>query len=46
MPDGKVSLSYRLTFQSPERTLTDDEVSEAMTTIVAALKLAHNAEQR
>ncbi len=26
VPDGKVSLSFRLTFQSPERTLTDDEV--------------------
>jgi phenylalanyl-tRNA synthetase beta chain len=46
VPDGKVSLSFRLTFQSPERTLTDDEVSEAMTRIVTALKLVHNAEQR
>ena len=46
VPDGKVSLSFRLTFQSPERTLTDDEVSEAMTRIVTALKLAHEAEQR
>jgi phenylalanyl-tRNA synthetase beta chain len=46
VPDGKVSLSYRLTFQSPERTLTDDEVSEAMTKIVTALKLIHSAEQR
>ena len=46
VPDGKVSLSFRLTFQSPERTLTDAEVSEAMTKIVTALKLVHNAEQR
>ena len=46
IPDGKVSLSYRLTFQSPERTLTDDEVSEAMARIVTALKQTHNAEQR
>jgi phenylalanyl-tRNA synthetase beta chain len=46
VPDGKTSLSYRLTFQSPERTLTDAEVSEAMTTIIDALKLAHAAEQR
>jgi phenylalanyl-tRNA synthetase beta chain len=46
VPDGKVSLSFRLTFQSPERTLTDDEVSAAMTTIVATLKLVHGAEQR
>jgi phenylalanyl-tRNA synthetase beta chain len=46
IPDGKVSLSYRLTFQSPERTLTDDEVSAAMAAIVAALKDTHGAEQR
>jgi phenylalanyl-tRNA synthetase beta chain len=46
VPEGKVSLSYRLTFQSPERTLTDSEVSEAMTTIIDALKQAHDAEQR
>jgi phenylalanyl-tRNA synthetase beta chain len=46
VPDGKVSLSFRLTFQSPERTLTDDEVSEAMQNIVTALKQAHDAEQR
>lgn len=46
IPDGNISLSYRLTFQSPERTLTDDEVSAAMATIVAALKETHGAEQR
>lgn len=46
IPEGKVSLSYRLTFQSPERTLTDDEVSAAMNAIVDALKRAHDAEQR
>ena len=46
IPDGKVSLSYRLTFQSPERTLTDDEVSEAVLKIVTALKQTHSAEQR
>jgi len=46
VPDGKVSLSFRLTFQSLERTLTDDEVSAAMTAIVAALKQVHGAEQR
>ena len=32
--DGSVSLSYRLTFQAPDRTLTDGEVDEAMKTIV------------
>ena len=46
VPDGKVSLSFRLTFQSPERTLTDEEVSEAMSRIVTALKDVHAAEQR
>ena len=46
VPDGKVSLSFRLTFQSPERTLTDEEVSDAMTKIVTALKQVHAAEQR
>ena len=46
IPDGKVSLSFRLTFQSPERTLTDDEVSAAMTSIVASLEKTHDAEQR
>ena len=30
VPDGKVSLSLRLTFQSPERTLTDEEVQARM----------------
>ena len=35
--DGRVSLSYRLTFQAADRTLTDAEVDAAMTAIVAAL---------
>jgi len=39
-------LSYRLTFQSPERTLTDDDVNAAMTAIITSLKLNHGAEQR
>src|SRR6185503_18207895 len=45
IPEGKVSLSYRLTFQSLERTLTDDEVNAAMHAIVTNLKQAHGAEQ-
>ena len=36
IPDGKVSLALRLTFQSPDRTLTDAEVDAATTTIVDA----------
>jgi phenylalanyl-tRNA synthetase beta chain len=44
--DGKVSLSLRLTFQSPDRTLTDDEVQSAMTGIVSALTQELGAVQR
>jgi phenylalanyl-tRNA synthetase beta chain len=44
--EGKVSLSYRLTFQAPDRTLTDAEADAAMTTIVDALTQAHGAVRR
>ena len=46
VPDDRVSLSLRLTFRSPERTLTDAEVDAAMTQIVRALADAHGAVQR
>jgi phenylalanyl-tRNA synthetase beta chain len=46
IPDGKVSLSFRLTFQSPERTLTDDEVQAAMESIIDALTRGLQAVQR
>ncbi|RPI57844.1 MAG: phenylalanine--tRNA ligase subunit beta, partial [Acidobacteria bacterium] len=46
VPDGRVSLSLRLTFRSPERTLTDAEVEAAMKRILDALKSAHDAVQR
>ena len=46
VPEGRVSLSFRLTFQSPERTLTDEEVQSAMDAIVAALVREHQAVQR
>ena len=46
VPDGRVSLSLRLTFRDPERTLTDDEVQKATERIVEALRTAHGAEQR
>jgi phenylalanyl-tRNA synthetase beta subunit len=39
-------LSLRLTFRSPERTLTDDEVEAAMNTIVGALEREHGATRR
>jgi phenylalanyl-tRNA synthetase beta chain len=46
VPDGRVSLSLRLTFRSPERTLTDADADAAMETVVAALALAHGAVRR
>ena len=46
VPEGRVSLSLRLTFRSLERTLTDAEVETAMKTILDALKDAHKAVQR
>ncbi len=46
IPDGRLSLSLRLTFRSAERTLTDDEVDGAMNEIVAALEREHAAQRR
>jgi phenylalanyl-tRNA synthetase beta chain len=46
IPDGKVSLSFRLTFQSPVRTLTDDEVHAAMQRIIDTLARDLRAVQR
>jgi len=46
VPEGRVSLSLRLTFRDPDRTLTDDEVHAATERIVDALRSAHGAEQR
>ena len=46
IPEGRTSLSLRLTFRSPERTLTDEEVEAAMNTIVAALEREHGAQRR
>jgi phenylalanyl-tRNA synthetase beta chain len=44
--DGQVSVSYRLTFRAPDRTLTDPEVQRAMDAVVAALAAQHGAVQR
>ena len=44
--EGKVSVSYRLTFQALDRTLTDAEADAAMATIVDALTKAHGAVRR
>jgi phenylalanyl-tRNA synthetase beta chain len=46
VPEGFVSLSIRLTFQSSERTLTDAEVQQSFDTILAALVREHGAVQR
>lgn len=46
IPDGRVSVSLRLTFQSLERTLTDAEVQQSFDRILAALSSAHGAVQR
>lgn len=46
IPDGKVSLSLRLTFRSSDRTLTDAEVQAPMEHVVAALRDRHGAVQR
>ena len=46
VPEGRVSLSLRLTFRAPDRTLTDQEAQDAMARILSALRSHHNAEQR
>ena len=46
IPDGKVSLSLRLTFRAADRTLTDAEVQTAMDAVLAALRTRHGAVQR
>ncbi len=46
IPEGAVSLSVRLTFQAPDRTLTDADVQASVDDIVAALVREHGAAQR
>jgi phenylalanyl-tRNA synthetase beta chain len=46
VPEGRVSLSLRLTFRSPDRTLTDAEADAAMAGIVEALASTHGAVRR
>jgi phenylalanyl-tRNA synthetase beta chain len=46
VPDGRVSLSLRLTFRAADRTLTDEEAQAATERIVEALRATHNAERR
>jgi phenylalanyl-tRNA synthetase beta chain len=46
IPEGRCSLSLRLTFRASDRTLTDAEVQQAMEGVLDALKTAHQAVQR
>jgi phenylalanyl-tRNA synthetase beta chain len=46
VPEGRVRLALRLTFRSPERTLTGAEADAAIEAVVAALADAHGAVRR
>jgi phenylalanyl-tRNA synthetase beta chain len=46
IPEDKVSVSLRLTFRSPDRTLTDAEVQAATDRLIDELKARHDAIQR
>jgi phenylalanyl-tRNA synthetase beta chain len=46
IPEGRVSLAFRLVFQRADRTLTDAEVNRVMDRIVAALATRFGAELR
>jgi phenylalanyl-tRNA synthetase beta chain len=46
VPARHVSISVRLTFQAPDRTLTDAEVQQGVDAVLAALVREHKAVQR
>jgi phenylalanyl-tRNA synthetase beta chain len=46
IPDGKKSLAFSVSFQSPERTLTDEDAAGLRERIVAALQSRFGAELR
>ncbi len=46
IPEGKKSLAFALRFQSPDRTLTDQEIEEAQSRILAALEQRFGAQLR
>jgi len=46
VPEGKVSVAFRLVFQRKDRTLTDEEVSTATEAVVQMLQERFGAEQR
>lgn len=46
VPEGSTSLSWRLTFRAPDRTLTDSEVQAAIERILEAVRTHHGARLR
>jgi phenylalanyl-tRNA synthetase beta chain len=46
VPEGRVSVAFRLIFQRPDRTLVDTEVNQAMDRVVRALAQRFGAELR
>jgi phenylalanyl-tRNA synthetase beta chain len=46
VPDGKRSLAFAVDFRVPDRTLTDEEVEEAVAAVVARLATAFGGELR
>ena len=46
IPAGRKSLAYRVTYQSPERTLTESEIEQAQASVIAALREKLGAELR
>ena len=46
IPDGRISVAFRLTFRAADRTLTDNDAQRAMDAIVAALASTHRAIRR
>jgi phenylalanyl-tRNA synthetase beta chain len=46
VPEGKVSLAFRLVFQRTDRTLTEPEVAKTTERVVAALKQDFGGELR
>lgn len=46
IPEDKKSIAYALTFERPDRTLTDEEINEAMNKIIDFLSKKANAELR
>ena len=46
IPEGKKGLSYRIRYQAPDRTLTDEEVNHYHAEIISRLRDTFNAELR